>query len=184
MIKVEKIYTSRKEAIEKLNELELEFGELVAIRYSWDNKCLCNSGNNSIEVIVACYKSSNKGDFFIISESSISISSVTPTTYFGVLVKGQDIEEAIKATLFGEIPVERDIIVLTDKETKGIISLMYLSGKWIELGRKNGEDSKEPTTDKDKNEESECPGSSGVQGSTAGEEETEHNGTTEETGKD
>lgn len=179
MIRVEKIYSSRKEAIEKLDELEMEFSELVTIRYSWDNKCLCHSGNDSVEVILACYKSSKKGDYFIVSESSISVSSLTPTTYFGVLVEGQKIEEAIVATLFGEVPVERDIIVLTDKETEGTKSLIYLSGKWIELGN-NGKDSKEPTTDQNQDEKSECPGSSGVQGSTAGEEETEYSGTAEE----
>lgn len=111
------IYSSRNEAIKKLNELVRSYGEPVAIRYYNSTKEVC--------VILALYVSESKGDYSISYDSN---KELNPSVYTSTKTSpSQTDEECIRIALFGKSPVPQDIVIITDQsgEEKSIRSYIY-----------------------------------------------------------
>ena len=142
--RIETIYLTREEAIEKLGSLSLPFGTGVVVRYldKKEHECGCGhkdpfASDEKINLIAVIYVTDKPGDYSIISDGQIDIESFTGglKVYQGTIENNQSTEEAIKATLFGIDPVENDIIILLNKSEGVSESYIYLNKKWICLGK-------------------------------------------------
>lgn len=141
--RVETIFPSRSEAIEKLDSLILPFGTGVVIRYDETLKESCHCGwgdeNPSTKIILAAYISDDRsGNYSIVFDSEVNIEDLIDgglKVYQGTITNGQTAEEAIKATLFGIEPKENNIVILLNKSEGVSESYIYISKKWRCLGK-------------------------------------------------
>lgn len=148
LTRIEKIYPNREGALDKLASLSLSFGTIVSVRYLASPGESCGCGCNHIvpgfdedtRMIIAGYKSDEEGDYFIIADSNVSVSTDSSNPipklkiYRGTVFEDQTEEEAISATLFGSNPADQDIIILTNKETSEISTYIYLKNTWVKIG--------------------------------------------------
>lgn len=121
-----KIYSTRQEAIEKLDDLTRAYGEPVAIRY-YNRK-------NEVCVILAIYKGEAKGEYSISYDSNAEL---IPSVYTSIKDSSITEEECLKNALGGKEPVGNDIVIITDAST-GIPTLksyVYSTtqSKWLVL---------------------------------------------------
>lgn len=148
LTRIEKIFPNRQEALEKLSSLSLEFGTLVSIRYliSPGESCNCGCGHTipgfdeDTRMMIAAYLNGEEGNYFIIADSNLPLGSGNGSNsnnlviYQGTIFEGQSWEEAISSTFFGIDPKEKDIVILTDKETKEISTYILLGKNWTKIG--------------------------------------------------
>lgn len=124
------IYSSREEAINKLNELTRSYGEPVAIRYYNTSKLVC--------VLLAIFKSEYKGDYEISYDSNPDLIAKV----FNITKNDSSIsdEECINNALFGKIPVQGDIVIITDlsDEIPIVKSFIYTEKSWKLLATPSG----------------------------------------------
>lgn len=147
LVRVEKIYPSRVDALAKLSSLSFSFGTIVAIRYEVQgedkhNCCCFEQDNSNLREILAAYISEDQGHYFVFADSNVVFGENGAgglTIYQGTISNGQTPEEAIVATLFGVEPEERDIIILTNKEEGVNQTYIYLKGKWVCIGVEQAE---------------------------------------------
>lgn len=151
LVRVEKIFPSRSDALARLSSLSFTFGTIVAIRYESNedkNNCPCSCNHfseaeSNLQEILAAYISDEfPGHYFIFADSKVVFSEGGAnglTIYRGTIVNGQSPEEAILATLFGVDPKEKDIIILTNKEEKVNQSYIYLGTEWVCIGVQEAE---------------------------------------------
>lgn len=117
----ETIYDNREQAIELLSGLSRLYAETVAVKY-YDN-----SGN--ICIILGLYKSTAPGDFEISYETKESAESL-PRVFTVKRVGAQSNIECINVALFGESPINRDIVIITESDNSSVTSLIYFKGEW------------------------------------------------------
>ena len=101
----ETIYDNREQAIELLSGLSRLYAETVAVKYydSLGNIC----------IILGLYKSTAPGDFEISYETKESSGSL-PRVFTVKRVDNQSNAECINIALFGETPINRDIVIITE----------------------------------------------------------------------
>ena len=143
--RIETIYPTRDEAIEKLGSLSLPFGTGVVVRYleRKSHECGCShrdpfAADDKPYLIAAIYVTEEPGNYSIISDGKIDIENLLEgglKVYQGTIGNDQSAEEAIKATLFGIDPEENNIVILLNK-TEGVSeSYIYIDKKWVCLGK-------------------------------------------------
>lgn len=124
--RINKIFSSKESAIERLDQLSRTYAEGVVVKY------LSYDGVNSIEnLIFAIYKSDTKGDYTIIYDSS-SPASTSGFRVFTVKKTSEDQtdSEAINVALFGEDPKNYDIAIITSFDGNSVYSYIYYEGSW------------------------------------------------------
>lgn len=110
----ERVYSSRKRALEKLDSINRYYAEMVAIKYQ---------NGSSFDVLLALYQSEKKGDYVISFDSA----SETQTSGKIYTVEGED-EEALKTLN----PLEKDIAIL--KTPSGVKSFyLYHDREWVSM---------------------------------------------------
>lgn len=117
----ETIYDNREQAIELLSGLSRLYAETVAVKYydSLGNIC----------IILGLYKSTAPGDFEISYETKESSGSL-PRVFTVKRVDNQSNAECINIALFGETPINRDIVIITESNNVSVTSLIYYKGEW------------------------------------------------------
>lgn len=117
----ETIYDNREQAIELLSGLSRLYAETVAVKY-YDNL-----GN--ICIILGLYKSTVPGDFEISYETRESSGSF-PRVFTVKRTGSQSNLDCINVALFGEVPINRDIVIITEIDNLSVTSLIYYKGEW------------------------------------------------------
>lgn len=125
------IYPTRESSISLLNSLSRSYSEGITVRYI---------ENNELNIILALYKSSEKGDYEIIYESgekdietSFRIFKVTRQ------YEGQSDLECINVALFGQDPIDRDMVIITSVSGNTSITYIYFNSDWIRIGSDGSE---------------------------------------------
>lgn len=111
----EKVYSSRKRALEKLDSIERYYAEMVAIKYQ---------NGNSFDVLLALYQSEKKGDY-VISFDSASTQDSTGKIYS---VEGEGVEDLKTLN-----PLEKDIAILTSPTTGFKSFYLYHDSEWVSM---------------------------------------------------
>lgn len=123
----ETIYDSREQAIELLNGLSRLYAETVAVKYYNNLRDIC--------IILAVYKSTATGDFEISYETNASDNSL-PRVFTVKRSGNLTDEECINVALFGEKPVNRDIVIITEVPGS-VTSYIYYGTEWEMLSSPN-----------------------------------------------
>ena len=122
----EKTYSSREEAIKKLNNTSRYYAENIAIKYK---------NGDSFDIILALFRSTTKGDYSINFDSGSPAGSGTATgrTYDVIKRSPEETDqECINRVYFDKDPEERDLVVIYN--SKGDPSTyLYHGGLWISL---------------------------------------------------
>lgn len=117
------IYSSREAAIKKLNYTSRYFAENVCIQYK-------DPSSDRVEIILALYKSEKPGDYVINFDSASGGSSLGASTYEVTRHPGETDKDCInRATLSAGILVDRDLVVINEKDGSSIV-YMYTCGSW------------------------------------------------------
>ncbi len=121
----EKIYSSREEAITKLNNTSRYYAENVAVRYKSGDK---------IDIILALFLSTTKGDYIINYDSggssgggSIGSGSVKEITRKNS--EETDID-ALNRAYFGSTPGNGDMVIISTKGSDYKAVYFYSTGTW------------------------------------------------------
>ena len=123
----EKIYSSREEAITKLNNTSRYYAENVAIRYKSGEK---------IYIMLALYQSTTKGDYTINYDSggnssgggSIGSGAVKEVTRRNATETDLD---ALNRAYFGSTPGEGDMVIINTRGTDYKAVYFYHGSSWI-----------------------------------------------------
>ena len=123
----EKIYSSREEAITKLNNTSRYYAENVAIRYKSGEK-VC--------IMLALYQSTTKGDYTINYDSggnssgggSIGSGAVKEVTRRNATETDLD---ALNRAYFGSTPGEGDMVIINTRGTDYKAVYFYHGSSWI-----------------------------------------------------
>jgi hypothetical protein len=123
----EKIYSSREEAITKLNNTSRYYAENVAIRYKSGEK-IC--------IMLALYQSTTKGDYTINYDSggnssgggSIGSGAVKEVTRRNATETDLD---ALNRAYFGSTPGEGDMVIINTRRTDYKAVYFYHGSSWI-----------------------------------------------------
>lgn len=123
----EKIYSSREEAITKLNNTSRYYAENVAIRYKSGEK---------IYIMLALYQSTTKGDYTINYDSggnssgggSIGSGAVKEVTRRNATETDLD---ALNRAYFGSTPGEGDMVIINTRGTDYKAVYFYHGNSWI-----------------------------------------------------
>lgn len=123
----EKIYSSREEAITKLNNTSRYYAENVAIRYKSGEK-IC--------IMLALYQSTTKGDYTINYDSggnssggsSIGSGAVKEVTRRNATETDLD---ALNRAYFGSTPGEGDMVIINTRGTDYKAVYFYHGSSWI-----------------------------------------------------
>lgn len=128
------IYPTRESAFSLLNNLSRSYSECVTVRYYEDPE------TEKIGIIVVIYKSETKGDYEVIYESAEKIIE-TSFRIFRVTrqYEGQSDLECINVALFGETPVNRDMVIITSTTGNTTVTLIYYEKEWIRIGSDGSE---------------------------------------------
>lgn len=126
-----KIYPDKTSSINLLNSLSRSYSEGVTIRY-YDKE--------DIRIIFAIYKSEEVGDYEIIYESDQKF----PETSFRVFkitrqFEGQSDEDCIGIALFGQEPINRDMIIISSVSGNTTVTYIFFEGSWIRIGTDGSE---------------------------------------------
>lgn len=125
----EKIYSSREEAIAKLNNTSRYYAENVAIRYK---------NGDSFDTILALFRSEEKGDYSINFDSGQDSvgGSEGPGRIFDMTRKeGESDLEVLNRAMFDVVdPKEWDLVIIHTPGS-GDISYLYHNGIWICLSQ-------------------------------------------------
>lgn len=118
------IYSSREAAIKKLNNTSRYFAENVCIQYR-------DSSSGRVEVILALYKSEKLGDYIINFDSASEGSNQSASTYEVTRQLGETDKDCInRATSSAETLVDRDLVVINEKDGNTSVVYMYTYGTW------------------------------------------------------
>lgn len=119
----EKIYSSREEAIIKLNNTTRYYAENVAIRYK---------NGDSFETILALFRSETKGDYSINFDSGQQGSGEGAGRIFDMTRKeGETDVEVLNRAVFDVMtPREWDLVIIHSEDVSDI-SYLYHAGVWI-----------------------------------------------------
>lgn len=129
--RINKVFSSREDAIARLNELSRTYAESVVAMY--------NSSNNTEELILVIYKSKEKGDYYIIHDTFSSKNNGFKLYRVRKTSEDQSDSECINIALFGEEPKNYDIVSITSFDGGSVISYIYYEGSWSVLGSGGGE---------------------------------------------
>ena len=123
----EKIYSSREEAITKLNNTSRYYAENVAIRYKSGEK---------VNIMLALYNSTTKGDYTI-NYDSAGGSSGGGTTGSGVIKEvtrrnsTESDMDALNRLYFGSTPAEGDTAIISTRGSDYKAVYFYHGSSWI-----------------------------------------------------
>lgn len=135
--RVKEVFQTRKDAINKLNELCRTYAEGVVVKYLSD--CVDECGNKLIRLIFAIYKSSEKGDYEIIYDTDpANLTGGTRVFKARKQKEDQTDVEAINVALFGETPKNGDIVTITSFDGLSVVSYIFSEGDWSCLGFGDG----------------------------------------------
>lgn len=139
--KIEEIFSSREDAIRKLDSIKAPYSTGVIIRYTTKHRvkvqgdlCVEHMGlvEEIVHIILAIWKSGERGDYVIVSDSSTKEPKKDRPfkVYSSVLKEDGCKEEAIAAALFGEKPNECDFLILSNPEGDNVESYIFWKGRW------------------------------------------------------
>lgn len=127
----EKIYSSREEAIIKLNNTSRYFAENVAVRYK------NGKSEDSYDTILALFQSNAKGDYIINFDSGLgeyigSDGSNVGRIFDMTRKNGESDEEVLNRAVFDvvSLPKEWDLVII-HSENNSDITYLYHNSVWI-----------------------------------------------------
>lgn len=128
------IYPDRDSAIDLLNSLSRSYSEGVTIRYYED------SDYKKLGIIFVIYKSEEVGDYEIVYESGKEI----PETSFRIFevtrqYEGQSDEDCIGVALFGQTPINRDMVIISSVSGNTTVTYIFFNEDWIRIGTDGSE---------------------------------------------
>lgn len=133
--RIKKVFSSRDLAISRLKELSRTYAEGVVVTYNPDNN------KNEEELILAIYKSEEKGDFVIAFDSSSAYTNGFRVFRVKKTSESQSDLEAINTALFGDTPMNYDIITIISFDENTVTSYIYYNDNWNILGKGGGNNS-------------------------------------------
>lgn len=136
--RVKEVFSTREEAINKLDGLCRTYAEGVVVKYL--SPCVDECGNRIERMIFAIYRSSEKGDYEIVYDTDPSNMNSGGLRVFKARKQKEDQTdlECINVALFGETPKNGDIVTITSYDGSSIVSYIYYEDDWVCIGLGDG----------------------------------------------